>query len=323
MHTGLTDMAHPGASGEWNLYQCRGCDCAYLDPRPTPESIGLAYHQQYSTYSPRQKAEAGSLGTVFRLRRALANGYRNWRFGTDYRPASNLGIAVALISPRLRWTLDRSFRNLPRSEPGARLLDLGFGGGTFLESARDAGWQVAGADPDSIAVAAALKRGLDVRQGGIETFSDMPGHFDVITINHVIEHVHNPRTTLQTAYQLLKPGGILWLSTPNIQSLSHLHYGRNWYPLDPPRHLMLFNWSAMLSTLREFGFHTRKTTDKWPYENYAAKSELMKQGLDPIAEFRVRPALRLRGSFARMITFFQPDRAEHITLRAYKPLRDS
>lgn len=322
MHMGLSDRAFPGASGEWNLYQCRGCDCAYLDPRPTPASIDLAY-QHYYTHTPRAKAEAGSLGRFFHISRALANGYRNWRFGTDYRPANNFGIAVALISPKLRWTLDRGFLDLPRSEPGSRLLDVGFGSGTFLESARDAGWRVAGADPDSIAVAAALKRGLDVRQGGIETFSDMPEHFDVITMNHVIEHVHDPRTTLQMVYQLLKPGGVLWLSTPNIQSLGHMHYGRNWFPLDPPRHLVLFNWSSMLSMLRESGFQTRKTIENWIYEDSAAKSELMREGLYPIAEFRMRPFLRLKGTFARMITFFQPDRAEHITLRACKPLRDS
>jgi len=155
------------------------------------------------------------------LKRSMANGYRNWKYGTNLKPANPLGIPLALAFPAARQMLDQSFRNLHRPGRGERLLDVGFGSGEFLEYAKTAGWEVAGVDPDPVSVESAVQRGLNVRHGGVEAYADMPESFDVITMSHVIEHVHDPHETLKTIYRLLKPGGFLWLTTPNIQSLGH------------------------------------------------------------------------------------------------------
>ena len=130
----------------------------HLDPRPTKESIEIAY-KQYYTHQPATKHDFCQLGRRGKIRYALGNGYKNWRCGTTYQPASKFGIPLTFFLPRLRKKIDRYFRNLDRPQPGASLLDVGFGNGAFLDLAQNAGWKVAGADPDPATVSAALKRG--------------------------------------------------------------------------------------------------------------------------------------------------------------------
>ena len=82
LHEGLTDRVFFCAPGTWTLHACESCTSAYLDPRPTPQTIGLAY-QAYFTHA--DAPGYASLGPVSRFRRRLANGYRNRKFGTNER----------------------------------------------------------------------------------------------------------------------------------------------------------------------------------------------------------------------------------------------
>ena len=123
MHEGLTDRVFFCAPGKWNLYRCESCDSAYLDPRPTSQTIALAY-QHYFTHD--QVTNSSPVSFVGRLRRRLANGYRNHRYGTRDYPASILGIPAVSLMPNARAIVDASMRHLPRAHPGNRLLDLGF-----------------------------------------------------------------------------------------------------------------------------------------------------------------------------------------------------
>ncbi len=253
LHDGLTDHIFFCAPGNWTLRLCGSCGCGYLDPRPSPATIHLAYRSYYThELTVREKAEG--LSPVRRLMRSLGNGYRNSRYGTHFLPASRAGDILFKFLPNARLSFDRQMRYLPRLPAGGRLLDLGFGSGTFLELVREGGWAVTGADPDPIVVQTARERGLDVRQGGIEAFSDQAGSFDVVTLSHVIEHVSNPRDTLRSAYNLLKPGGTLWICTPNLAGPGHRHFGRHWRGLEPPRHLVIFNRSALLKCAASLGF---------------------------------------------------------------------
>jgi 2-polyprenyl-3-methyl-5-hydroxy-6-metoxy-1,4-benzoquinol methylase len=319
LYENLTDQVFFCAPGTWCLHECNDCRCAYLDPRPSSDTIHLAY-QKYYTHKPPEKNGLETMGFLRRTRRSMANGYTNWRYGTKFQPANSLGIVVAFIYLSLRHRLDRRARNLPRTKPNARLLDIGFGSGAFLEFAKNAGWDVAGVDPDPVAVDSAIKRGLNVRPGGVEAFADMPESFDVVTMNHVIEHVHDPCKTLQSIYHLLKPGGCLWLSTPNIQSFGHEYYGKNWRGLEPPRHLILFNWQAISELLRNTGFKSvQSNNNNFNFANLAAKSETLSKGLDPYSFSKVNLRHRVKGILVGIRTRFQPYRTEFITLKAYKP----
>ena len=189
-----------------------------------------------------------------RLRRQLANGYRNARYGTTDAPSNRLGFGVALLMPNVRADIDAGMRHLPRPAPGDRLLDLGCGNGEFLSRARSAGWEVVGVDFDESAVSVAKSRGLDVRLGGVEVLDPMVESFRVITASHVIEHVHDPRGVLRACHALLRAGGLLWIETPNIASRGHEIYGSNWRGLEAPRHLVIFNHRALRRTLSNAGF---------------------------------------------------------------------
>src|SRR5437763_16165991 len=75
LHEGLEDRIFRAAPGRWRLWRCQGCRCAYLDPRPTRESIGVAYGRYFARVeepAPPQRAD--------RLREGLRNGYLNGRY---------------------------------------------------------------------------------------------------------------------------------------------------------------------------------------------------------------------------------------------------
>lgn len=280
LYEGLADRVFFCAPGEWTLYRCQQCGSAYLDPRPTLDTIGLAY-SKYFTHNCGDHGNIQNLSWFRRIKRILANGYLNYRFGTKYHPASSLGILAALIFPSIRVVFESQGRNLSKHSQG-RLLDVGCGNGSFLELAQQAGWEVVGVDPDPEAVAVACSRGLDVRQGDISVLDPSKEQFDGITMSHVIEHVHDPRTTLAFCYQLLKPGGWIWLETPNLSALGHMCFGASWRGLEPPRHLVLFTRSSLQYLLETAGF--QKVEDQ-PYRPLCygmfVSSKAIASGQDP------------------------------------------
>lgn len=260
------------------------------------------------------------MGTARRWLRALANGYRNRRYGTNLQPASNLGILLGWASPHLRQTVRAEFRDLPASGAGKRLLDIGFGNGAFLERVRNAGWQVAGADPDEEVVMRANEKGLPVRQGGVEIWSDEPESFDYITLSHVIEHVHEPRSVLEAAHRLLKPGGWIWLETPNIDSFGHRRFGKAWRGLEVPRHLVIFNRNSLETLLLESGFTSIKNIPvRGNYSNNAVKSLAIWRNQDPYGKPPSLPWIEwLYASMVRVWLMILPRRSEFLTITARK-----
>ena len=264
------------------MHRCEQCASCYLDPRPNRATIHLAYGRYFTHAQVDDSPADTKIAAARRLRRSWANGYRNWRYGTTLQPASSLGVAAAFILPWRRRILDADMRHIPRHRTAGRLLDVGAGNGAYLRRASSAGWNVVGVEPDGAAVEAACRSGLNVRQGGIECLSDAPESFDVITMNHVIEHVHDPLTVLTHAFALLKSDGVLHIETPNIDSYGHRRFGRHWRGLEPPRHLVLFSWDSLEMLLLKVGFkHLKRLPRIDVYPAMAAKSRAIKDGEDP------------------------------------------
>src|SRR5208337_943273 len=144
--------------------------------------------------------------------------------------------------------------HLPKPRRGQRLLDIGCGNGDFLVNAQEAGWFVSGLEPDPEAAAVARQRGLHVTMGTVDVLANEWNSFDAITLSHVIEHVHEPNLLLQAVRRLLKPGGVAYIDTPNIDSRGAHYFGKNWRGLEPPRHLVLFNPASLIALLSALGF---------------------------------------------------------------------
>ncbi|QNK00374.1 class I SAM-dependent methyltransferase [Dyella telluris] len=246
-YEGLRDELE-GVPGEWSMRRCLSCGSFYLGLRPKALAIGKAYASYYTHVSGLERMAADN-GTSFLWR--LSNGYMNARFGSARAPASFVGRIVLPWLLPLRQQLDFFYRHLP-GRPG-KLLDVGCGNGIFLLRAKDAGWDVQGIEPDPMAVAAARRAGLDVIEGTLDAYGG-DGDFDVVTTSHVIEHVHDPRRFVEQMFALLRPGGRLWIATPNAQSLGHRHFGHAWRGLEPPRHITVLTQRALRELLESTGF---------------------------------------------------------------------
>lgn len=257
MRDGLRDHAFGAAPGRWRLVRCVGCRSGYLDPRPTSESIGRAYAEYYTHGD---HAAEPTPGPAQGLRRALANDYLSNRWGYDVRPTAPGGRVIAHLAPLRGATVDREIRHLP-ANPGGRLLDVGSGDGAFVAQMAALGWNAEGLEPDPAAAANAAKAGLRVTQGPLADLDDAAHAeaFDAVTLSHVIEHMHDPTAELLRIRRLLKPGGILWLATPNLEALGYRKFGQHWLGLDPPRHLVLFTTASLDRLLRATGFEPQPT----------------------------------------------------------------
>ena len=317
LYTKLRDRVFFCAPGEWTLHECLDCGSAYLDPRPTPETIHLAY-QVYYTHQRAERTPTKRLHGLKYLQRMMANGYRNWRFSANFRPASSLGVLLAFLLPMERVIMDRESRHLPRL-PHGRLLDIGFGDGIFLDHARAIGWEVTGIDPDPQVVENARQRGLNVYQGGLEVLAEESESFDVITMSHVIEHVHKPMAVFEACYRLLKAGGQLWVETPNIDSLGRSRFQHNWRGLETPRHLVLFNGQSLRTALDRAGFtNVQEKSQSSPCSVIYAMSQRMEEGLNPYVDKPIPAKLKAEIMMARFAEWCLKPRKEFLSITAKK-----
>ncbi len=315
IHKNLRDRIFFCAPGEWSIYQCQDCSTGYLDPRPTPASIGLAY-KNYFTHVMEGELK---LAWKQRIRRTLADGYRRYQFGPSKRLSSIVDVLASWLFPSQKAILDARMRHLPRPSMGQRLLDVGCGSGEFLSKARSCGWEVVGVEIDPKAIKICQRRGIDVRIGSIDSLDASREKFDGITIRHVIEHLHDPITVLKNCYKLLKPGGWIWIETPNMNSEGYRLYGADWRDLDPPRHLILFNPSSLRNALEQAGFDGFQDQPWRPicYEVFPA-SEAIAGGLDPIEQAVTSRNVRNKMHACEQLAKYDPSIREFITLKAWK-----
>jgi len=207
--------------GRFFVSRCRGCGLLFQNPRPPFAEILRYYTESYEPY----KAVGSSL--MQRIRR---------RF---------------LVSPRLE-----KYRKLAaRFERPVDFLDVGCATGDLLaELATMPEFRCQGLEPVSHAAQIARERGFEVHCATMEEW-DMPdGQFDVVSLNHVIEHVPDPKGLAARICRLLRPDGVLTGETPCVDALERLVFGRYWKIYHLPRHLTFFSKELLIRLLREAGF---------------------------------------------------------------------
>jgi SAM-dependent methyltransferase len=153
-----------------------------------------------------------------------------------------------------------------------RLLDVGCGVGDFLLRAKSRGWKVDGVELEARARAICAERGLDVQPAPLAPEQYEPGSFDVVTALEVLEHMVNPRRELELIAGLLRPGGVLYVTTPNFSSLTRRLLGPRYEVICFPEHLGYFRTSTLDRLLTEGGLSrvTLRATGISPGQVYAA-----------------------------------------------------
>jgi 2-polyprenyl-3-methyl-5-hydroxy-6-metoxy-1,4-benzoquinol methylase len=161
-----------------------------------------------------------------------------------------------------------------------RLLDVGCGDGALLEVATHSGWDAEGTDVASAVVRYAReKRGLTVHHGVVEDLRLVPNSFDVVVLNHVLEHVRDPRATLTHLRDLLKADGVIRIEVPNVASLSSMtqilqskcHLKKNrWRHYETGHHFWFFTPRTLERTIQAAGLSVSRLAA--PAEQWGHKS---------------------------------------------------
>lgn len=145
-------------------------------------------------------------------------------------------------------------RRLQRFVTGGRLLEVGCASGEFLRLAARAGFQVEGVEPDPHTSAQARQTpGLRVLTGTLTQAGYPADSFDVVVLFHVLEHLDSPRQTVREIHRLIKPGGILAVETPNIDTIWFRLLRSRWRQFIPD-HYYFFTPQTLGRLLHEAGF---------------------------------------------------------------------
>lgn len=134
------------------------------------------------------------------------------------------------------------------------LLDVGAGTGAFANTMQQAGWIVTGLEPDDSARRIAASKYQLQLQSSENLFNQKNENFNVITMWHVLEHVHDLHKYIDTLYKILKPNGTLIIAVPNYTSYDAEVYKEYWAAYDVPRHLYHFSPKSMELLMGSKGF---------------------------------------------------------------------
>jgi 2-polyprenyl-3-methyl-5-hydroxy-6-metoxy-1,4-benzoquinol methylase len=206
------------AGDRFTLKKCLCCSCCFLSPNPTKQQLDAAYDDSY--YGQSESKFSGWIEKVL-------DHFRSQRARTVMR-----------------------YVKAP-----AKVLDIGCGNGRFLQGLIEKKYNGFGIElPSKSAERASRIAGLNLKIGQL-CEDDFEEHFfDAVTMWHVIEHLSQPRKTLQIIRKILKQGGYLMVSLPNIESFQSRLFRGKWLHLDPPRHLLFFGALDLAKILQTFGF---------------------------------------------------------------------
>jgi SAM-dependent methyltransferase len=205
---------------DFSMQKCGGCGSEFLTPRPLEVELPPFYPSDYHAYNE-----------------------------------NHSGLARLLVQFRARWRA-RLYGGLIHNRPG-RIFDVGTGDCRhFDELRRFLDLECAGVEIQPDVAAKGRARGYDVIEGTLEA-ADLAGHvgrYDIVSMNHVLEHVVYPHTMLERAYDLLRPGGYVIGQLPTVSSWENRLFGRNWGGYHYPRHLQIPSKGGLLGLLEDVGF---------------------------------------------------------------------
>lgn len=220
----LDTRDHSVTQENFKIVSCRSCNLHRTYPIPNENDIGLYYAS--SNYISHHDHSTNAVDYIYLKIRTLA----------------------------LKWKV----KLIRRRTDGDRLLDYGCGTGEFLKYCSSVGYITTGFEPTEIArTIASVKNSVKI----IAHPKAISGTFDVITLWHVLEHVHQLNEAIARLSNLLASSGTLFIAVPNHAAWDAQHYKEYWAAYDTPRHLWHFDKTSMNELLKK---HALKITEVIP-----------------------------------------------------------
>ncbi len=197
---------------EFNIINCTQCHFKFTNPRP--DSVEINKYYQSNEYISHSNSKKGILNKIYHFIKKIA-----------------INRKIELIA-----SLGTSNKNI---------LDIGCGTGSFLGAIKNHGWTVTGIEPNKAARELAKDTFLFPVYEETEINSFPKGSFSVITLWHVLEHVHLLKQRIIEIYTLLEADGFAIIAVPNYTSWDAQYYKKYWAAYDVPRHLYHFSPEAL------------------------------------------------------------------------------
>lgn len=148
-----------------------------------------------------------------------------------------------------------------------RVLDIGASTGTMLDIFAENGWETWGVDPSGSSEIAS-KKGHKIIRGYFEKVRISESFFDLVIMNHTLEHMEDPLIVVKRVNKILKKRGILLIDVPNLGGLGSKVLGKYWPYLLPEEHRHQFTKEILGKLLKEAGFkiiHTESRSGIFEY----------------------------------------------------------
>jgi len=227
--------------GNFKLNKCRNCGVLFLNPQPSKKELKKYYPKE--KYYSLKSIETKENSQKTRLKIFLYDLY----FGVRKNLLLKFFFSAIKFSVRGTKIMERK-----------KLLDIGSGSGQFLYDMKQLGMVVYGVEPSKFDEKGSKENGLNIKKSSLKKGIFKKDSFDIITINHVLEHTDNPLRTIKEIFRILKKKGTLIIGVPNYNSLAYSLFGKNWYQLDVPRHLFNFSGKNLMKILEKEGFKVEK-----------------------------------------------------------------
>ncbi|HDY88948.1 MAG TPA: methyltransferase domain-containing protein [bacterium] len=212
------------------IVRCLSCGLAYLNPRPVPEEIYKLYEEGYYTGKiDKEIGYAGHSGSIHEIK--------------YYCP---YGFDILLEETKLN---------------NKRVLDIGCSFGKFVYWMRKAGANAVGIDISEESTAWGRKKlSLDLRKETLESLDEQDSSFDVITMIDIIEHIVDLDGFMSKLSSLIKPGGLVFVQTPNFESYEKWH--KQWrYLYTGLEHILFFDSTSIDKIFAKYDmFPSRETS---------------------------------------------------------------
>lgn len=269
------------------IYQCSSCNFRFTASIPSQEAISKYY--KFDEYISHTDVKNGWMNRLYHL------------------------VRTKTLAQKTNW-----IQSLFTGHKG-HLLDIGAGTGAFVHAMYQKKWTVTGLEPDATTRAKAFEN-YNIQLQSTDVIFNLPeNEYEVITMWHVLEHVHDLKPYIQQCFKSLKHNGRFIIAVPNYTSFDAGFYKKYWAAYDLPRHLYHFSPYAMQVLLNQFGFEIVSIKPMW-YDSFYVSllSEKYKQsgnlGL-------VRAVLI--GCISNMVTMFNPSKASSLIYEVKKKTEPS